>query len=99
MSGTVDDGGPAFAMGIPESPTRSHGPYSQKGMTLRDWFAGLALQGGLSSTETLQQAALVALQADGKITLEQMLAIRSYAFADAMLEARKGGRSHEHADH
>ena len=59
-------------------------------MTLRDWFAGLALKGGLSSTETLQQAALVVLRADGKITLEQMLAIRSYAFADAMLAARKG---------
>ena len=59
------------------------------GMSLRDYFAGLALQGGLSSTETLQAAALLVLQADGKITLEQMLAVRSYAFADAMLAARK----------
>ena len=63
------------------------------GMSLRDYFAGLALQGGLSSTETLQQAALVCLQAGEKITLEQLLAIRSYAFADAMLAARKGEQS------
>ena len=78
------DGGPAFP--IPAVPTR-HG--SQSGMSLRDYFAGLALQGGLSSTETLRGAAMSVLRADKKITLEQMLAVRSYAFADAMLAARK----------
>ena len=87
MSATQDDGGPVSATlvvknGDPITP--------EGGLSIRDWFAGLALQGGLSSTETLQQAALVVLRADGKITLEQMLAIRSYAFADAMLAARKG---------
>lgn len=89
MSAPVDDGGPAFPQGHPEMTIVGQSAKETQGMSLRDHFAGLALQGGLSSTETLQQAALVALQVGGKITLEQLLAIRSYAFADAMLAARK----------
>ena len=86
MSKPIDDGGPAF----PNTAKPMAGEMVEWGMSLRDWFAGMALQGGLSSTETLQQAALVALRSDGEVTLEQMLAIRSYSFADAMLAARKG---------
>lgn len=86
MSAPIDDGGPAFPFVMPDPSTH----HTEQGMSLRDWFAGMALQGGLASTETLQQAAALVLRAGGKITLEQMLAIRSYSFADAMLEARKG---------
>ena len=84
MSAPIDDGGSAFPV---------VGGTKYDGMTLRDYFAGLALQGGLASTETLRQAAMVVLQSGERTTLEQMLAIRSYAFADAMLEARKGVQS------
>lgn len=91
MSGTVNDGGPAFPFGqVSEVTGAPINGYHNDGMSLRDYFAGMALQGGLASTETLQQGAMLVQQAGGKITLEQMLAIRSYAFADAMLEARKG---------
>lgn len=88
MSDTPNNGGPAFPMGITEGAHRSHGAYSQKGMSLRDYFAAAALQGALASKETLEAAALLCLQAN--IKLEDALAIRSYSFADAMLAARKG---------
>jgi hypothetical protein len=48
-------------------------PYSQHGMTLRDWFAGQALAGRL---------------ADGTDGLRQSVAEEAYAYADAMLKAR-----------
>lgn len=63
-------------MGIPESPTKAHGPYSQKGMVLRDWFAGLALQGALACPTSSGKFADFASDA--------------YDYADAMLAARKG---------
>lgn len=90
MSAPQDDGGPAFPVAPTLNPDGTVWYHGKDGMSLRDCFASAALQGGLASTETLQQAAMVVLQSGGKVTLEQMLAIRSYAFADAMLEARKG---------
>jgi hypothetical protein len=41
MSGTINDGGPAFPR---------HGYNSNDGMTLRDWFASQALAGLLAHT-------------------------------------------------
>jgi hypothetical protein len=54
---------------------------------LRDWFAGMALQGGLSSDATIKQGADGA-QILGK-SLESLMAERSYFFADAMIAARE----------
>ena len=45
MSILINEGGPAFPFGIPEGVHRSHGACTQRGMTLRDWFAGQALTG------------------------------------------------------
>lgn len=79
MTDAIDNGGPAF----PVSDQGTHGTY---GMALRDYFAGHALSG---------------LLADSKVTggygetieeFEWRLALRSYAYADAMLAARKGGQ-------
>jgi hypothetical protein len=60
-------------------------------MSLRDYFAAAALQGALTSKETLEAAALLVSRSDGSVTLERLIAIRSYAFADEMLAARKEG--------
>jgi hypothetical protein len=60
-----DDGGPAFPM---------HSDVLPPGMGLRDWFAGLAMQGMLAS---------------GSQAPDDRLAAEAYAAADAMLEARK----------
>ena len=67
-----DDGGPAF----PHIP--SHG--SREGMTLRDWFAGLAMSGFCADPSNHEVF-------DG---MEDM-AINAYRVADAMLAAREGG--------
>lgn len=59
-----DTGGPAFP-----------GPFSQdRGMTLRDWFAGQALAGMLARGTTNDDAEV---------------AVEAYSLADAMLEERK----------
>lgn len=63
------DGGPAFP--TPESFSGNHGRVFG-GMSLRDWFAGQALQGGILS--------------DTASPTEQ--AKTAYAYADAMLAAR-----------
>ena len=44
------------------------------GMTLRDWFAGMAIGAGISDNVTFE--------------LAQRIAVGAYAIADAMLEAR-----------
>jgi hypothetical protein len=49
--------------------------YHQKGMTLRDWFAGQAMQGYLSASWYTDK------------DKQQELVKRSYEVADAMLEA------------
>jgi len=81
MKPKQEDGGPAFA--------RPHSPYTgsgaQQGMPLRDYFAAAALQGALASKETLEAAAALVAIAGAGHTLERLMAIRSYAFADAML--------------
>lgn len=67
----ANDGGPAF-------PAQSFtGPYAHEffpGLTLRDWFAGMALQGLLSCPDPL----LPRTEADS-----------AYAYADAMLARRE----------
>lgn len=64
-----NDGGPAFP----------HPAWTaSRGMSLRDWFAGQALAGMLSS--------------DGRPTGDQAKAEWAYDLADAMLKAREGGQ-------
>ena len=65
----MDKSGPAFAC------ASEHG--HQQGMTLRQWYAGQALQGMLSR-----------LQADGSHECEA-IAEMAFTIADAMLEAEK----------
>jgi len=94
MKPEQEDGGPAFPHSS-QPLDRQGNPimenHSEWGMSLRDYFAAAALQGALASKETLEAAALLISRSDGSVTLEQLMAIRSYAFADAMLAARKEG--------
>lgn len=66
---TVNDGGPAFP-NVPSDPG-----YSQwdRGMSLRDWFAGQALAG---------------LAAAGRQATPKSWGENCYALADAMISAR-----------
>jgi len=80
MSEQIKDGGPAFPQtvpgGLPGMPAESTSWY---GMTMRDWFAGQALQGLCSEVE--YSGAMTAVDC-------QWIAQRAYNMADAMLAAR-----------
>lgn len=80
---TPQDGGPAFP-GIEGTPgygfsTRStYGEWTNhnQGMTLRDWFAGMALQGYCARPDLDKEC-------------QQGFALAAYDQADAMLAARE----------
>ena len=67
-------------MGIPASIPR-HGPFTQKGMTLRDWFAGMALQGIVNKIPYEEVPT-------DETDHEHTAARGAYGYADAMLAAR-----------
>jgi hypothetical protein len=77
MSQPIDDGGPAF-------PCEALADYRDteatkfKGMSLRDWFAGQALAG-------------LVFHNDYGARSDDEIANGAYAYADAMIAARKGG--------
>jgi hypothetical protein len=81
MSTTPNDGGPAFPFGqISETTGQPINGCYHSGMSLRDWFAGQALQGILASPDTVGS--------------QPSIAGYAYQFADAMLAERamtKGG--------
>ena len=70
---TIDTGGPAFPV-FHQNEITGYVPPDSAGMTMRDYFAAKAVQGLLASE----------VNAPLKV-----FAIRAYAIADAMLEARK----------
>jgi hypothetical protein len=76
-----DDGGPAF----PTEPNTQPGFYKQHGMTLRDYFAGQALA-GIIAKSPYKSGTLAEMKASGDLKARSAAA---YAYADAMLEARK----------
>ena len=69
----MDNGGPAF-------------PPNGKGMTLRDWFAGMALT-ALGDDDMM--VAINTVSKEEGIPYAEGVAIAVYSIADAMLEARK----------
>ena len=73
----IDTGGPAFPCQQLYEPIHGWNQTFECGMTLRDWFAGMALQGILASKE------MVSFFANAQVKVSEM----SYKFADAMLEA------------
>lgn len=73
---TTEDGGPAF----PKSDPHTHGT---RGMSLRDYFAGQALQGLLADTEFKPSIK------DGGEDFKTIAARSAYSYADAMIRARK----------
>lgn len=85
MSTDYPKGGYAFADGASQHPTPK-GYERQYGMTLRDYFAGQALAGLISTGKTPS-----APKFKGQ-TGSQWFASEAYGYADAMLaEREKGG--------
>lgn len=77
MSEKIKDGGPAYPIPV-EADVDCHGRYANGygGMSLRDWFAGMALQGYTANPETCSRL--------DNVTTAKL----SYEAADAMLKAR-----------
>lgn len=61
------------------------------GMSLRDWFAGLAMQATLSNYKRV--VALMEHCVEHGFVFEEELARQSYLFADAMITRREKGGS------
>ena len=81
-------GGPAF----PQPYLPSGGQNPNPGMTLRDWFAGMALQGMISNTETLVAMLKLSEGFDGhgnKTEAPVLIVNTAYEYADEMLKARE----------
>lgn len=77
MDSKISDGGPAFPVTVNQVPL--NGEHSEielehSGMSLRDWFAGMALQGLLVNTP------------DGNNGVE--VCLTAYKTADAMIAIR-----------
>lgn len=72
-----NDGGPAFPRPSTQNPYGPDGPpdWGNVGMSLRDWFAGMALSCLMHSH-------------DGACFTHDQLAGRAYSMADAMLAER-----------
>ena len=78
MKGKINDGGQAYPTGQLEYDPKGNILFFQKeGMALRDYFAGLAMQG------------FIAASGDG-VPVFRTVANNAYDMADAMLRAREG---------
>jgi hypothetical protein len=76
----IDDGGPAFPNAYWNNVY---------GMSLRDYFAGQALQGMLARMVDVKYAQAIREEATSdQISVSAALSIMAYAKADAMLAAR-----------
>ena len=79
---STNDGGPAF-------PHDGQQNYTG-GMTLRDYFAAMAMLGQLSGPALSDPDGLArAMRKAGKSDPQELIAYNAYSFADAMLKARE----------
>lgn len=85
---TKKDGGQAFPC-APGGTGEEFEPGAE-GMTLRDYFAGQALNGFFSSPAWMKGADAAALKSDAK--LADALAEFAYQYADAMIAEREKTR-------
>ena len=79
----VNDGGPAYPYRCCEGPGQDKTYHFAPGMSLRDWFAGMALQGLLSGDAHPDVDPMSILNSPEK------RAKCAYMLADAMLAARQ----------
>lgn len=98
MSTPINNGGPAFPQPnhlIETSRGReeARGWMNDSGMSLRDWFAGMALQGLLSKLPVIDQTGEFGVKVLDKIAYNNDVADSCFQLADAMLAERQ---KHEH---
>lgn len=88
MSDAINTGGPAFPMtsstGHPDD-----GIYCQNGMTLRDWFAGMALAGLMARPDNRSASGTSEQLASWGLALLSNDAKLCFKYADAMIAERE----------
>ena len=84
----MDDGGPAFPFTGMKIGYNDEKPKWVTGMSLRDWFAGMALT-------SLDHGEIGKMAAGRKMKAVDVMAGLAYEFADAMLKERKNERSNQ----
>lgn len=88
MSTPINDGGPAFPQITTDSSYAENGEayghtYSVGGMTLRDWFAGQALQGWCAAAPSVRNEPMNMTRGHA-----DEIAQGCFRYADAMLAER-----------
>ena len=84
-----DNGGPAFP--IPHQPNQEGYEWNAAGgMSMRDWFAGLALQGLCANKDFLDQHLkdCISQEIEDPDMIRGLFANTCYLFADAMIKEK-----------
>lgn len=91
LENLAEDGGPAFPVNVTDADGgRAVGHW---GMTLRDWFAGLAMQGFIAAqSDSDNRMALKEKAITMGIGWFELISKDAYATADAMLSKRECAR-------
>jgi hypothetical protein len=84
---TNDDGGPAFPIITPDTASYEHVPVTP-GMTLRDYFAAAAVPGLLPHNGGMPERDWAGID-EGMLSGEEIVALRAYKIADAMIHRRR----------
>ena len=87
---SIKDGGPAYPvpdLHMPDGQIQ----FGSYGMSLRDHFAGLAMQGILSAPIEIQKAWIELSQENG-VAQQDAISGAAYEYADAMLRSREAGQ-------
>jgi len=80
----MDDGGPAFGTGNPEQG-------GWEGMTLRQWYAGMALQGMISNLRDCLNIVKLTKEEQKAAQMTNM-AKAAFLYADSMLKEIENGK-------
>ena len=91
--GEMNDGGPAFPCGSYDPTTAAEQAPVVSGMSMRDWFAGQALQGVLSSEDRAHQLEDGETIEDAKRRIQREFATWCYQMADAMIAESEEGQN------
>ena len=85
-----NDGGPAFpyAQRLPSGNIDT--VHQNPGLSIRDWFAGMALQGLLAGRHTVK-AMVTGITTPNRDMSQDEVSEWTYSYADAMLIARQAG--------
>jgi hypothetical protein len=86
MSDPINDGGPAFPWTDPDKIPGM--PCQSAGMTLRDWFAGKAMEGLMAEPENTYKTVIPQGDREFSETCAADMAWGAYIIADAMIDAR-----------